>query len=634
MTIRTALFLLLAILWAGPALASPPPHHDLTLTLDPAEGRMTVVDRVRLVSGGSLPVVLAPGLELTGLTVDGKRRAPSRSVDLGERGEHEVVFSYTGSLAPIPEGRRAMAFSPDRPVGREDGIYLPAGSWWMPRLPAASFTYRISIAIPDPWKAVTIGRLVSETMEGGSYHATYESETPQDAIPLMAGPWVVEERHHGNILLRTWFDPESASEAADYLRLTADYIDLYAEWIGDYPFSAFHIVSAPLPVGFGFPGLTYIGARVLKLPFIRHTSLGHEILHNWWGNGVYVDYETGNWCEGLTTFMADYTYALRKGPEAGRTKRIEWLRDFAALPPERDRPVRAFVAKAHDAAQVVGYNKVAFLFHMLRDTVGEKVFDAGLRRFWMEKKFQTASWDDLRAAFEAASGRDLGSFFTQWLERTGAPTLGLETVEAKDNSVSFTLTQDNPPYVLDVPVSVDGHRHTVRLENREQRFNLALDGRPGNLRIDADADLFRRLHAEESPPILRDLTLNPETVVVAADETGSRLAMRMMDTQPRFGRAVPGKPLLVIGPPGMAEKAGLGPAPEEVAGKGTARVWTGRQDGLPFAVVEADDGDALLALLRPLPHYLKRGYMVFEGRKAVVKGNWPPGAGPLSADLH
>ena len=36
------------------------------------------------------------------------------------------------------------------------------------------------------------------------------------------------------------------------------------------------------------------GFAVLRLPFIPYTSLPHEILHNWWGNGVWVDYAGGN----------------------------------------------------------------------------------------------------------------------------------------------------------------------------------------------------------------------------------------------------------------------------------------------------------------------------------------------------
>ena len=57
---------------------------------------------------------------------------------------------------------------------------------------------------------------------------------------------------------------------------------------------------------------------MLRLPFIRASSLGHEVLHNWWGNGVLVDYARGNWSEGLTTFMADYAYKSEESAAAAR----------------------------------------------------------------------------------------------------------------------------------------------------------------------------------------------------------------------------------------------------------------------------------------------------------------------------
>jgi hypothetical protein len=45
---------------------------------------------------------------------------------------------------------------------------------------------------------------------------------------------------------------------------------------------------------------------VLRLPFIFSSSLPHEVLHNWWGNGVLIDDRFGNWAEGLTTYQSDW----------------------------------------------------------------------------------------------------------------------------------------------------------------------------------------------------------------------------------------------------------------------------------------------------------------------------------------
>ena len=145
---------------------------------------------------------------------------------------------------------------------------------------------------------------------------------PAEAIELIAGPYQVEERilHREGadpLRVRTYLHAEIADLAKEYLSAIGGYVDLYSRWIGPYPFTEFSVVSSPLPTGFGMPTLTYLGVDVLRLPFIRQTSLGHEILHNWWGNGVYVDFRRGNWSEGLTAFMADYAYREREGQTPG-----------------------------------------------------------------------------------------------------------------------------------------------------------------------------------------------------------------------------------------------------------------------------------------------------------------------------
>ncbi|HJN23305.1 MAG TPA: hypothetical protein QF509_05280 [Rhodospirillales bacterium] len=48
----------------------------------------------------------------------------------------------------------------------------------------------------------------------------------------------------------------------------------------------------------------------------------------------------------------------------------------------------------------------------------------------------------------------------------------------------------------------------------------------------------------------------------------------------------------------------------------------------------ADDVPALEALLGPLPHYSRKGYLVFKGDKVVEHGAWPATAGPLRVKLQ
>ena len=75
----------------------------------------------------------------------------------------------------------------------------------------------------------------------------------------------------------------------------------------------------------------------------------------------------------------------------------------------------------------------------------------------------------------------------------------------------------------------------------------------------------------------------------------------------------------------------LAGVPEKLAGRGTARVWTAyRRGARPLLAVAADDPSALQALMRPLPHYGSRSWLVFDGARAMEKGIWPATHSPLS----
>ena len=64
---------------------------------------------------------------------------------------------------------------------------------------------------------------------------------------------------------------------------------MYNKLIGPYPYSKF-FGREFLGDQHGMPSFTLLGPKVVRFPFILHSSYPHEILHNYWGNGVFVDY--------------------------------------------------------------------------------------------------------------------------------------------------------------------------------------------------------------------------------------------------------------------------------------------------------------------------------------------------------
>ena len=634
-------------------------HHNLHVVLEPAHRTLNVSGEILIDGKGEVTFHLSSRFIFSSLVINGKPATPVRSgdnwfLDLANDRKHVITFSYMGKLEDVPEEPRQ--FHGYQPMASAQGSYLSPASGWLPTTASTPASYRMDLETPDTYRIVIPGKIEQEGTQDGRYRVRITSNVPLNGIVLLGGPYQIEEVMHGETPVRTYFHPSLSSLSNDYLKKTSRYIGMYEDWIGSFPFSSFHVVSGPFPVGFGFPGLTYIGERVLRLPFILTSSLGHEVLHNWWGNGIEAELDQGNWAEGLTTYMADYTYAEQRSFADARSMRINWLRDYTALPPARDKAVSTFISSGHDRQQVIGYNKVAYIFHMLKSEVGQPAFDAAIRLFWKQHAFGYAGWTDIESAFEKTSGRNLGYFFEQWVHRKGGPVLSLTNVQREEHRITFTVVQSGEPYKLLVPVDIQTdngpERHDIRLSGSKTDVELSTKGVPTALTIDPDFDVFRRLAISETPPILRDVMLKPgsRTLILSQDSafrtTAAKLARRLYKGKVREWDSINGNlprtPLMVLGlssdVSGFLEKAKIPSPPNFIINRGTARVWATRwtdENGEthPLLVIAADNTEALENLIRPLPHYGRRGYLAFEGAKVIEKGVEAHGKSPLSVSF-
>ena len=636
--------------------AAAAPSLVLDVTLDPGARRLTA--QAELPVPEDFRIALYRSLSIARVTLGSR---PVRFVQAGAAGDlrlwrieatpgARLRIEYGGvlpALDPQLDFRRVLRELP--PMASPEGSFLGAGAGWYPR-PARPFSYRVRLSLPAGQRGLVPGRLLREQEPrgpDGRYVAEFAFEHPAGGIDLMAGPYVVREKLVARaaaepLRLRTYFYPELVPLADDYLADSARYIARYEGEIGAYPFAGFSVVAGPLPTGFGMPTLTYIGAQVLRLPFIRATSLGHEVLHDWWGNGVYVDYAHGNWSEGLTTFMADYAYKEEVSADEARAARLAWLRDFASLPAGEPQSLAEFRSRAHGAAAAIGYGKAAFVFFMLRDLIGADAFARGIRTFWREQRFRVASWADLQRAFEQASGRPLATFFAQWVRRAGAPDLRITSARLRERVLEVSFAQSDPPYALRVPLEIVGEKgsetRVVELDRAQQTVTLPVDGSPMGLRLDPQVRLWRVLDAADLPPILRQWipASAPRLVLGSAALRSDALALagQLFENRaeeiplPDAGRGT--QPVLLIGlrPDVDAALAALGlpPEPARLAGRGTAQIWTLPRAAPPLAVVSVRDAEALRALARPLPHYGAQSFLAFEGARAIERGVWPANA--------
>ena len=511
------LFSALLLVFVTPPLAwcAELVSHRFEIVLVPDDASIEVTDHIEVpaslvdADGGvefSLNRNFSPvvdGLALRGLASDPQR--PSiRRFRLLLDGSRRFSLRYSGRLS------NQQAYEAGH-IGPE-GVYLSGSGAWYPRFGQALHRFTMRVEMPPGWRVVSQGR-----PGNGPDPLDWVASQPQDDIYLIAAPWTVFTRPSPLAEAQVYLRDNDAELAGRYLDATQQYLAFYNNLLGAYPYPKFALVENFWETGYGMPSFTLLGSAVIRLPFIIHTSYPHEIVHNWWGNGVYVDYEDGNWSEGLTAYLADHLLHELKG--LGYDYRRDALQKYRSyVSAAEDFPLRRFVGKHGEASQAIGYNKALMFFHMLRRTLGERTFLAGLRHFYTTHRFERAGYRHLRAAFEQVSGEDLESMFDQWTRRVGAPVLALEAVAVHEVDDGFRVearlrqTQSGTPYELDVPVVVqtaDGLREvTVHLDDTTLDFGIDLQSPPIRLVVDPRFDLFRRLDVSELPASLDELLSN------------------------------------------------------------------------------------------------------------------------------
>ena len=681
--VRASLFALAAMVAAAAAAAAETVAvaHRLAVELILSENRLIGRDQMRLGPSerSELVIFLSERARRVRVEVNGSRRMFDRSaatlrvpLHANERGgpvqvdlAYEAVFDDPVPVNPLNTDNPGFGVAA---AITAEGVFLLAGAGWYPDLTDSRPSFHLTVKAPPGILAVTAGRSLGHTDRDGATVSEWHIDHPVRGLALSAAAYRVQERTVGQVVIATYFREPNQELASAYLEATAGYLALYERLFGPYPFPKFAVVENFFPTGYGFPSYTLIGDTVLRLPFIIATSLGHEIAHCWWGNGVFVDHSAGNWSEGLTTYVADYLYQERKSPEDARSARLQMIRNYSTLaPPEKEIALARFVSRTDPMTKAVGYDKGAMVFHMLRKEVGEEAFWAALRDLYASHLFRPASWADIQQTVEARSGRSLEWFFEQWVRRAGAPRLRLEGVHTRTTggawSIDGRLVQDPPHFRATGDAAVDSgariETHPIELTAGSATFSLAATQRPIGIAVDPESHLLRRLDASEIPPAVNSLKTSPGVTLVLAHRAAAdprRIADILIRSlglkspavvsEDEFGAALgSGRDLILVGLPREPARlpdlpAGVALGPERFT---VDRETFERRDETFFGVFRhpqaAERVMAVLLALGPdgaesaagkLTHYGRYGFLAFRNGANTVKGSWPPDPSPLA----
>ena len=612
------------------------PEYHLSLSFSPGEysGKLSGTAKLDIPPNHRLRLAF-PEMQVTGALL---RDATGR--------EGELFDIQDVLLLPPAETRRTLFISYEKIVaGESDNLISPSGialnSNWHP-VPDHPMLFRVSATLPENFSAITESEQFPLHQRGRTITAVYQK--PTKVIHFTAGPYTIHKRQvRENLFVHTMFFPEDDEQADAYLQAAAAYLNRYEREIGPYPYNHFVIVDNRLPTGFGIPTFTLLGQTVLRLPFIKETSLGHEIVHSWFGNSVQVDYSEGNWCEGLTTFLSDYAFREEKGEgAAGRNESI--TRYLSYVPKHSDITLKSFTSADHaqsmaEAKRAVGYNKGALLFHELREKIGRSAFSEGLRFFYSTYHDQQATWSNLQQSFAKAGNQDLRAFFSERLERADIPELAVENVAVTSYNagsiLNFTLQQKSEkPFTLTVPISIRtlGGEVTVFQETKELStpVSITLDQRPTEFTVDAYHAFLRQLAPVEFPAVWSRFLGAEKKLAILANEHDRDLFQPLLATFSDKGLTITTSDkvtnkelgennLIFLGTNQKAARSLFGPPLATKAGL----ILDVRRNPLNpehvAVLVSAPDRSTTMAIIGRLSHYGKYSYLEFKDGRNTIK---------------
>ena len=678
------LITLLLVFVAATAYAQALPHHQLSVVLHPEQHVLTVEDRVTLPSGAARTqlFVLHKGLHpaspdariIAVAATPDPQGAPDNclqqyTVTLPP-GSDSFTLTYDGEIfhPPQQDVREARTFESTPGIIAAEGVVLTGDSGWYPRFGDGMLTFALDIDLPKGWHAISQGKRADASVT----HVDWQEGQPQNEIYLIAAPFTEYARIDAGIEELVYLRKDDTELAQLYLEATARYIPMYQRLIGPYPYAKFALVENFWETGYGMPSFTLLGSQVIRLPFIAATSYPHEILHNWWGNGVYVDYGGGNWSEGLTAYLADHLLQEQKGNGAAyRRSVLQKYADFVSA--GRDFPLAQFTSRHSAQSEAVGYGKAMMLFHMLRRRLGDDTFIRTLQSFYRDYRFKRASFNDLEDAFAKASDQDLKPFFAQWIQQAGAPQLHLVSARARRAATGYELnivveqTQPGPAYMIDLPLAVTlagqeaAYSTMIGLKDKHGELHLQLAAQPLRVDIDPEFDLFRRLDRAEIPPALSQVFGAEKLLIVLPRKAQEVLRAQYRDIAEAWQKQ-PSRVTLIkwddeiehvpdtgavwlfgwensfrekfkaaLGNNAAMSDVGVEFENNKYDRTKHALVLTAHIGETPVAWLAAPAASMLPVLARKLPHYATFSYAAFSGPELtnLAKGVWPVTGSPL-----
>jgi len=337
-------------------------------------------------------------------------------------------------------------------------------------------------------------------LDSANIQYTYSSTTelPTKVMVLGAAEFkVVDLNPVVGIPVSSWVYQTQSKKALYDLELATEILDFYINYISLYPFEKLaNVQSTTRYGGMENAGCIFYDENALNGTRSSEDLIAHEIAHQWFGNSATEKEWSDIWLsEGFATYFTNIYLANKYGLETFKNRMISDRKRVISFAKNYNHPlVDTTYANLTDLLNPNSYQKGSWILHMLRNEVGDSLFQEGIRKYYDLYKYKNANTRDFKNVFEQVSKIDLDPFFNQWVFNSGHPKINV-TAKINQSKISFQVNQTTKLFVFPLTIELtleNGSKESVLLNVKQakQSFNFNTTSKVKSWTLDPDVNLL------------------------------------------------------------------------------------------------------------------------------------------------